>query len=307
MSADDPAATPDDISHHNAVPGAPDMPALAAAPDRSEGGTAGYQFPTASTLQGLRRARHGRMVGGVCAGVADALGVDVTVVRVAAVIFAIAGGLAIPIYLALWLLVPEEGTEHAIVSNFMRGPIGPRVVAAQAAAADAQGGAMSGCAPFSERSDEHDWSQAGPYRGWYTNRWRGGWSDPNQGMRIGDTERSAVSDVLSKHYAAGRLDDEEFNERMGQAMGAKTRGDLSGLLADLPPVEPAPGNVSRHRHGGRFGSFLMLCLTVLVVGSVASALWWTPRPHFGWVAIAVVAFFLLRWERHRHWHRAHEG
>jgi hypothetical protein len=167
---------------------------------------------------------------------------------------------------------------------------------------------MTPCSPFAAPSDEHDWSHAGAYRGWPGTWWRGGWpgSTGDQGMRIGDAERTQVSETLSKHYAAGRLDDEEFNQRMGHAMGSKTRGDLSGLLADLPPAEADPGAVSR-RHGHRFGfgSFLMLCLTVLVVGSIASALWWVPQPHFAWIALAVGAFLVLRWERRRHWHRVH--
>jgi phage shock protein PspC (stress-responsive transcriptional regulator) len=244
------------------------------------------------------------MLGGVAAGVADCLGVDVTLVRVAAVVFALMGGLAVPLYVAMWLLVPEEGTDRSILSNFIRGPVGPHPATAQAV--NAQGGAMSRCSPFSAPSDEHDWSQAGPYRAWYGNWRRGGWSDSGQEMRVGDTERTQVSDQLSKHYSAGRLDDEEFNERMGRAVGAKTRADLSGLLADLPPLVPAPGSVPQHRHRFGFGSFLMLCLTVLLVGSIASALWWTPGPHIGWIAIAVLAFLVLRWERHRHWHRVHQ-
>lgn len=296
-----------EASHSNPSPTDPETSASAAPPDRGEaGGTGGDAYRGGPNLAGLRRARHGRMIGGVAAGVAECFGIDVTLVRVAAVVFALAGGLAIPIYLAMWLLVPEEGTEHTILSNFMRGPVGPRPVSAQPVTTHAQGGAMAPCSPYGP-PDDYGRYHGGPQRGWYGGWWRGGWSDPDQSMRIGDTERSQVSDVLSKHYAAGRLDDEEFNQRMGQAMGAKTRGDLTGLLSDLPPVEPSPGSVPSHRHRFGFGSFLMLCVTVLVVGSIVSALWWTPGPHFGWVALAVIAFFLLRWERHRHWHRAHQN
>jgi hypothetical protein len=216
------------------------------------------------------------------------------------------GGLAVPIYLAMWLLVPEEGTGHTILSHVLGGH-GPQVAAADAA--HAQGGAMAPCSPNSFGADDRYRSDAGDYRGWSGPWWRTGWSGGggDQGMRIGDAERNQVSDTLSKHYAAGRLDDEEFSHRMTQAVGAKTKGDLSGLLSDLPPVEPEAGSLPRHRHHFGFGSFLMLCLTVLVVGSIASALWWVPGPHFGWIAIAVLAFLVLRWERHRHWHRVHEG
>jgi hypothetical protein len=59
-------------------------------------------------------------------------------------------------------------------------------------------------------------------------------------LRIGDTERGEVADQLSRHYADGRLDQEELSERLDKAMNAKTWSDLTGVLADLPDLG-APG------------------------------------------------------------------
>lgn len=67
----------------------------------------------------LRRAYHGRMLAGVAAGIADYLGVDVTLVRVAFVVFAFLGGAGIPAYLACLLLIPEEGTDESIASSLL--------------------------------------------------------------------------------------------------------------------------------------------------------------------------------------------
>ncbi|MCB0896937.1 MAG: PspC domain-containing protein [Nocardioidaceae bacterium] len=56
----------------------------------------------------LVRRRDDRMVAGVCSGLADHLGVDVTLMRilaVAAVVFT--GGAALVAYLAAWILMPE--------------------------------------------------------------------------------------------------------------------------------------------------------------------------------------------------------
>ncbi len=56
----------------------------------------------------LVRRSHDKMIAGVCAGVADHLGVDVTVVRlltVAATVFT--GGTAGLVYLAAWWLMPR--------------------------------------------------------------------------------------------------------------------------------------------------------------------------------------------------------
>ena len=48
------------------------------------------------------------MIAGVCSGIADYTGVDVTVVRLAAVIGAVLGfGTLIVAYVVAWLLMPE--------------------------------------------------------------------------------------------------------------------------------------------------------------------------------------------------------
>jgi phage shock protein PspC (stress-responsive transcriptional regulator) len=62
-----------------------------------------------TTAKKLRRSRDGRMLSGVCAGWARYLGVDVTLVRVALVAATFFGfGATIPIYIAAWILTPEE-------------------------------------------------------------------------------------------------------------------------------------------------------------------------------------------------------
>ena len=67
----------------------------------------------------LRRAYNGRMVAGVCAGIADYVGVDVTLVRVAFAVFTFLGGAGIPAYLACLLLIPEEGSDQSIAGAFI--------------------------------------------------------------------------------------------------------------------------------------------------------------------------------------------
>lgn len=57
----------------------------------------------------LRRSRTDKMVAGVCGGVAKLLGVDAALVRillVAATLFGFGAGAVL--YLACWILVPEE-------------------------------------------------------------------------------------------------------------------------------------------------------------------------------------------------------
>jgi signal transduction histidine kinase len=57
-------------------------------------------------LRLLRRDRTGRWLGGVCAGIARRYGVDVSLVRLAFVVAAAAGGLGLVMYALAWLVVP---------------------------------------------------------------------------------------------------------------------------------------------------------------------------------------------------------
>jgi Domain of unknown function (DUF1707) len=64
----------------------------------------------------------------------------------------------------------------------------------------------------------------------------------DQHIRVSDAERNAVAELLGQHYADGRLDQAEFDDRVSRTMAAKTRGDLLGLFDDLPETDsPADG------------------------------------------------------------------
>jgi len=65
-------------------------------------------------LRRLSRSRTDRLLGGVCGGIARATGVDPLVVRVAVVALTVAGGTGALVYIAAWLLLPEEGSEHSL-------------------------------------------------------------------------------------------------------------------------------------------------------------------------------------------------
>ena len=70
-----------------------------------------------SNQQPLRRDPAQRVLGGVCAGIANRLGVDPLVIRVAFVAAAAAGGIGLALYALAWVAVPAgEPT----------GPVAPR-------------------------------------------------------------------------------------------------------------------------------------------------------------------------------------
>ncbi|NNN10610.1 MAG: DUF1707 domain-containing protein [Acidimicrobiaceae bacterium] len=53
-------------------------------------------------------------------------------------------------------------------------------------------------------------------------------------MRASDADRHRIFDELSKAFEEGRLTHPELSERMDQAAGAKTYGELFALISDLP-------------------------------------------------------------------------
>jgi len=67
----------------------------------------------------LRRDRERCILAGVAAGVAGFCDVDVAVVRLALVVLTVCGGLAVPLYVAGWLLIPEEGSERSLLEELL--------------------------------------------------------------------------------------------------------------------------------------------------------------------------------------------
>src|ERR1039458_5485250 len=68
----------------------------------------------------LSRPVHGRMLAGVAAGVARYLDVDVTIVRILLSATALIGAAAVPLYLAAWLLIPEDGADQSIAAGLFQ-------------------------------------------------------------------------------------------------------------------------------------------------------------------------------------------
>jgi phage shock protein PspC (stress-responsive transcriptional regulator) len=69
---------------------------------------AGRQDGAMTASAPLVRPRTGRVIGGVCAAIANRFGWSVTTVRVLSVIAAFLAGSAIIVYLVLWVVVPSE-------------------------------------------------------------------------------------------------------------------------------------------------------------------------------------------------------
>ncbi len=67
----------------------------------------------------LRRPAGGRILGGVAAGLAAYFALDVAHVRIILVALSFLAGTAIPLNLAAWVLIPDEGSDTAIADEVL--------------------------------------------------------------------------------------------------------------------------------------------------------------------------------------------
>ena len=100
-------------------------------------------------------------------------------------------------------------------------------------------------------------------------------STPDPRLRIADSDRERAMADLANHYADGRLDHEEYDERLDAIWTARTRADLAVLFSDLPRPQatrpaprPAPRLGSRQGSRNRTRVPLLPMLAVLIVLSV---------------------------------------
>jgi hypothetical protein len=88
----------------------------------------------------------------------------------------------------------------------------------------------------------------------------------NPNLRASDADREATADRLRQHHTDGRLDQDEFQERLDRCFAAKTVGDLAELSRDLPD-DPA-----RRQAGGRTGFGLLSCLRMIPIVPIILAI-----------------------------------
>ena len=123
---------------------------------------------------------------------------------------------------------------------------------------------------------------------------------PPGDMRVSDADRDRAVSELSEHFQAGRLTSEEFGERSGHALEARTGSDLELLFADLPrprssatpplPVNPEP------RSPRISGALLIAPLAIALAVVVGALLSGHNGGHFtgGLIPLVFVALFLVR-------------
>ena len=120
----------------------------------------------------------------------------------------------------------------------------------------------------------------------------------NPSLRIGNDERDAAIKALDEHLTAGRLDAEEYGERVAQASVARTRAGLDELFVDLPAPHPFPAKEVAWRgptrpkladraynRFARESPFVRIAVLVLAAMVIVAAL--------PFVVVAAILFFVV--------------
>ena len=73
--------------------------------------------PNINPSKRLSRTREGRVVAGVCGGIAAYFGIDPTLVRLGFALLTIFGGAGVLLYLVAWIVIPEEGGDGSSIAE----------------------------------------------------------------------------------------------------------------------------------------------------------------------------------------------
>jgi phage shock protein PspC (stress-responsive transcriptional regulator) len=75
--------------------------------------------PSTNGTKRLVRPQDGRVVSGVCAGLAAYVGVDPTLVRLVFALLTVFGGLGVLLYLIAWVVIPDENDGTSIAESLV--------------------------------------------------------------------------------------------------------------------------------------------------------------------------------------------
>lgn len=113
-------------------------------------------------------------------------------------------------------------------------------------------------------------------------------------VRASDADRERAVAGLRRHYAAGRLDTDELEQRVRDAYAARWRGELRSLLRDMPLELP----VSRAGVARRLDSAQRTLLHVhvacwVVLNTLLIAAWAWGGGHGVWPALVLLPTTLV--------------
>ncbi|MGH3097719.1 MAG: DUF1707 SHOCT-like domain-containing protein [Streptosporangiales bacterium] len=123
-------------------------------------------------------------------------------------------------------------------------------------------------------------------------------ADNQVSLRCADADRERVASVLREHYAEGRLDLNEYQERTDAVYAAKTFGDLAPLTRDLPALPSAESPEQKDDDApARAGLVAFVPLMVVLIACTAWMAGSVATGHSGALWPAFIVFFAIMGRR----------
>ena len=98
---------------------------------------------------------------------------------------------------------------------------------------------------------------------------------PEPDFRVSDADRDAAVDFLNRHYAAGRLSEDELSARIDAVYRARFDSQLEALTDDLPELLPEARRHARRPLGGAVAVVAAVAVAIALMSVVPPEAWAT--------------------------------
>ena len=102
-------------------------------------------------------------------------------------------------------------------------------------------------------------------------------------LRASHADREHVLDVFKAAFVQGRLTEDEYDARVGQASASRTHAELAALIADIPAgsatARPPTANDAR----------MGVCVIIVAASVLGLILWWAPDNPFAFMMFLLAA------------------
>lgn len=127
----------------------------------------------------------------------------------------------------------------------------------------------------------------------------------DSGLRAADADRDLIAERLRKGHAEGRLDINEFQQRLERCYEAKTFGELRELVKDLPRHDEQSKrrtSASLRPWPWHLGWVASILIALIVVSAVTGHhVFWL------WILLVFLLWRMSSWRRRRRWSGARHG
>jgi Flp pilus assembly protein TadB len=129
--------------------------------------------------------------------------------------------------------------------------------------------------------------------------------DPN--LRAADADRERIAERLRKSHAEGRLDMDEFQQRLERCLEARTFGELGELVRDLPRQDDQDERRSLGWSPTWRWRLVLLAPILLAVILVSAATGHQHHVFWLWIPVVFLLWRMSWWRRRRSWSGPRRG